>query len=82
MNNTLSTFIQKPFIYCMSQVLGPEGREITLKELTLFWEEDGNANIVTLGEKYNRRGVDQNLTVGTGRRDEAGRVGVVISGSH
>ena len=38
--------------------------------------------IVMRGEKYNRRGVDKNLNVGTGRRDEARSVGVVIPGSH
>lgn len=38
--------------------------------------------IVTQGEKYNKRGIDKNLTVGTGRRDEAGGVGVAIPGSH
>lgn len=38
--------------------------------------------IVMQGAKDNRRGVDKNLTVGTGRKDEAGGVGVAIPGSH
>lgn len=38
--------------------------------------------IVMQREKSNRRGVDKNLTVGTGRTIEAGRAGVAILGDH